>query len=689
MGADTSPAQQVDAPPLKALDIPSRLADTPASDPKYFIELKNQAGQAVKVADPRATRAAVACMNVHAVMGGAACHWGGPAALAEVNAALHALMFHEARAASRPWHQLYHYINDAGHTENGVYALRTLYGFDNLTFDDLKKFRSIESKLTGHGEAHLNPEGVLVSNGPLGSSLPQAQGLAMGDKLRGNDRVTVCVVSDGASYEGEAKEAFAAIPGFAGKGQMNPFVMVISDNNTKLSGRCTDAFAMENTFAALEAQGWKTIPVANGNDLPQVFSKVEEAIATAKADPTQPVFVWLKTVKGFGIRATAESSSGGHGFPLTDGEQIIDWVKEIYGGEDVPADLMTWAEELHAAWEASEAEKKKAPAGGDKPEGPKKSKIQAGLAKAMIAAAQNGMPVFSVSADLAGSTGTAPFGKALPDRTVDVGVAEANMISTAAGLSNSGFIPVVDTFAQFGITKGNLPLTMSALSQAPVIAVFSHVGFQDAADGASHQGLTYMAATSPIPHTVVVNLSCADEAEAFMGEAIRRMYKDRKAGKPGESVIFFLGRENYPLTWKKGMPFEWGKAQILREGKDVTFLTCGSLVGKALEAADRLESEGKSATVINNPFINRVDVATISSAIAKTSGKLVTLEDHQEIAGMGAQVVAALTQHGTAFRARIIGVKGEFGQSAYMADHLYDRHGLNADGLIKAYQELG
>ena len=80
------------------------------------------------------------------------------------------------------------------------------------------------------------------------------------------------------------------------------------------------------------------------------------------------------------------------------------------------------------------------------------------------------------------------------------------MISTGAGLAKAGFIPIVDTFGQFGVTKGNLPLTMAALSQAPVIAIFSHVGFQDAADGASHEATTYFAAVSAIPHTVVDRL---------------------------------------------------------------------------------------------------------------------------------------------------------------------------------------
>ena len=283
------------------------------------------------LADPRAIRALVALMNVHAVNGGAACHWGGPAAFAELNSAIHALMF---ATRDRPWHQAWNYVNDAGHTENGVYALRSLYGFDGMTFDSLKGFRSLESKFTGHGESHLNPEGVLLSNGPLGSSLPQAEGLAIADKVAGRDRVTVCLVSDGAAMEGEAKEAFAAIPGLAAKGRVNPFVLVISDNDTKLSGRITqDAFSMAPSFAAMGPLGWEVIPVPNGHDLQAVYQALETAVDQARANPNRPVCLLAKTIKGYGIKATVENRAGGHGFPLANGEKIVEFVNEIYGGQ--------------------------------------------------------------------------------------------------------------------------------------------------------------------------------------------------------------------------------------------------------------------------------------------------------------------------------------------------------------------
>ena len=256
-------------------------------------------------------------MDLHAVIGGAASHWGGPSAFAEIISAAHAIMF---AVQGRPWYEAYHFVNDAGHAENGIYALRANYGFDDMTFESLKGFRSFESKLTGHGESHLNPEGVFLSNGPLGSSLPQAQGLAMADKIAGKDRVTLCVMSDGASMEGEAKEAFSAIPGFASKGKLNPFVMLLSDNNAKLSGKISDdSYSMQPSIEALATLGWDMIKVPDGNNLEVVYQALETAIAKAKANPTKPVCLWCKTIKGKGV-SFMENNAGWHGKAPNDEE---------------------------------------------------------------------------------------------------------------------------------------------------------------------------------------------------------------------------------------------------------------------------------------------------------------------------------------------------------------------------------
>ena len=674
----------------KGLTYPNPLAGNPGK-PKFAATVKRADGGSETVACPVATRTMVALMDMNAVIGGAACHWGGPAALAELMSSIHAIMF-----SASPWHQRFNFANDAGHTENGVYALKANYGFANVTVNDLKAFRSISSKLTGHGESHLFPDGVMISNGPLGSSIPIAQGLAMADALANHKRTTICVISDGAMMEGEAKEAVTAIPGLAAKSLLAPFVLVISDNNTKLSGRVdADSFSMQPYFSSLEAQGWKVIKLANGNDLQAAYSAVEAAIAAVEAHPTQPVAIWAKTVKGYGVASTVKSASGGHGYPLTGADvagKLRAFVDEINGGKPLAPEFAAWLKEIEDAAAAKAAKAAAAPAPAA-PAAPavKKDKIQGGFPKAMIAAAEKGLPVVSVSADLQGSTGVAPFRGKFPQLSFEVGVAESNMISTAAGFSKQGYIPVVDTFVQFGTTKGLLPLTMGVLSQSPVIAVFSHTGFQDAADGASHQGLYYLAATGAVPHVLQYCPATAEEAEWAMGFAIERFAKERQAGHHPDAVLFFCGRENYPVSLKPaGVDYAWGKAMTVADttagkAKSVVISANGSLLTHAIKAAEKLAADGIGAIVLNNATPNRPDVAGHQAALAKCGGKLITVEDHQAVNGAGAMLLSALAAAGSLpTQIRILGVQGEFGQSAYTADELYNKHGIGVAGIAAA-----
>lgn len=654
---------------LKPLNIKSKLLAAPTSAPKYAVSIKDAQQNELKLANPKATRSLIALMDLAAVNGGAACHWGGPSAMTEAWTALHAIMFKE-----KNWFENFNFVNDIGHAENGIYALRAVLGYGDLTMETLKGFRSMNSKLTGHGESHLYPEGVLLSNGPLGSAFPQAQGLAVADKLTGNSRVTICSVSDGAAMEGEAKEAFSAVPGLAQKGKLNPFVMMVSDNNTKLGGRIDkDSFSMQGTFEALANLGWKVIKVENAHDLTNVYHKVEEAISVAKADATKPVALWLKTIKGYGVKSTADSSSGGHGFPLKPFDPGIEaFLKEIWIDEEVPAEFLTWARELQKKPEVATSS------------GPKKDKIQVGVAKALIKAAKDGYPVFSITSDLQGSTGVKGFHTEFPGRYLDVGVAESNMVSTAIGLSKMGYIPFVDTFAAFGVTKGNLPLIMASLSQAPVMAIFSHTGFQDAADGASHQSLTYMSALASIPHLNIVNVASAREAEEYIYAAVKKTAQDREAGKDGESYIFFVGRENFALEVKENLNYNLHQAQKLTDGKKCAIVVSGSLVAHALQAAEELQD----VTVINHSFVNNSDFAQIAEWIKQAGAKLVTVEDHQLIGGMGAQLIHQLKLLGSDFQAVSLAVKGEFGQSAYSADELYAKHHVDSSAIIEAVKSL-
>ncbi len=695
--------------PLRPLAMKSRLADSRGLRPRWSASVQRLSGESIPVACPKSTRAMVALMDMEAQLGGAASHFGGPSAFAELMSALHGLMFHDAETKSRPWFDLYNFVNDAGHCENGLYALKANYGMAGLKLESLKEFRSITSKLTGHGEAHLFPEGVLVSNGPLGSGLPQAQGLAIADALTGaratsatagfdaRQRVTVCALSDGGAMEGEAREALAAIPGLAQKGKVAPFVLIISDNRTKLSGRIEqDCFSMEPSFRALDDLGWKVLRLEDGHSLQACASTLEEAFELARLNPSVPVAIVARTIKGKGNKKAEASASGAHGFPLKSAKELPEFLTEIYAPAQVPPEFMAWIEtvqkrETELSSRVSATVQPTTP-GAALLKATGSEKIQVGVAKALVAARGRGLPVVSVTSDLPGSTGVADFHKVYPDSALDVGIAEANMISTAAGLSLAGYIPVVDTFAQFGVTKGALPITMANLSLAPVIAIFSHTGFQDAADGASHQALSFFAQVASIPHTEVFSLSTSAEAEDLLTLAIEDFAAARIRGEVPPTRVFFLGRENFPKRLipegQKHSLNTWPTLLRTEGAKPVVIAASGSLVPEALKAADRLQAQGRGAIVLHASNVNHPDLATLKSVLTQADGRLVVVEEHRQICGLGSITLQALHGAGVPVRAKLLGVGEHFGQSAYSALELYAKHGLDSVAIERAATEL-
>ena len=513
---------------------------------------------------------------------------------------------------------------------------------NGTSLEDLKGFRSIESKLTGHGENHLYPEGVLLSNGPLGSSVAQSQGLCMSDRISGNDRVTILTISDGACMEGEAKEAFTSIPGFAQKNKMNPFVMIISDNNTKLSGRISeDSFNQSSTFKSLETLGWNVIDVENGHDLFSLYHQFKDALLHIKNNPSKPIALVVKTIKGKGVKSTEEHKSGGHGYPLKAyDEKLPSFISEIYDGAP-PEELIQWAHEILKSKNQEIDQKQK----HDLFPNQKKEKVQVGVANALCKLKEKGLPIISITSDLGGSTGVSKFQQAYPESTIDVGVAESNMVSIAAGFSKNNYVPIVDTFAQFGITKGNLPLIMADLSSAPIIAIYSHTGYQDAADGASHQATTYFSALSSIPHTKVICLSSSSQAAEVIEKEIEHFHQLQSQGKTPDSLVFFLGRENFPQSYEC-TTYE-NQASI--DGSSALLVCTGPMVKEALEAREILKEDGIDLAIFENAKVNHPDINQIIGMLNNANGRLITLEDHQQTGGMGSILCQKLLQSNQKF----------------------------------------
>ncbi|MBE8162557.1 MAG: transketolase [Bdellovibrionaceae bacterium] len=661
---------------------------------QYTLNLNKEKGGNHFV-EPKAIRALVALMDMSATLKGAASHFGGPSAFAEIFSSLFQSMISVASQENKAYFEKFHFVNDAGHCENALYALRHCYG--QLSLQNLKGFRGKDSVLTGHGENHLFPEGVYLSNGPLGSSLAMAQGLAVAEKLHQTNKISIVSISDGACMEGEAKEALSSIPGLYKKGKMAPFILLISDNNTKLSGRIDEqSFSMHENLENLKNIGWEYKKILKGNSLLEVSETINAAIADAINNSTnKPIALHFITTKGFGTKNTVASSTGAHGFPLKNPHQLPDFLTEIYSQKNngdnsttvVPKAFTHWASDL-----IKEYDKK-----NSSPTTPtsviKKEKIQVGISKALIKAKQKGLKVFSVSSDLQGSTGLKAFHDSFPNDFIDVGIAESNMISLAAGLSKEGFIPITDTFAQFAISKGSLPLIMANLSQAPVIGIFSHIGFQDAADGASHQSLQYLALTCSLPNTEVYCLSCSAEAEALVHQSIVQFNTDRQEGKIPKTYLFFLGRENFLPTYNNNNTYSLGQAQVIFDNSEhyktqpLMIISLGHLLPEALEAAKKWEEDKQSCIIINPSRLDQLDMSLLTMTLKKCNYKVLTVEDHKKNGGLSSlfsQQILEKIEPGSKLQLKSLYVKNNFGRSAYSAKEL---HQINTIDGLSIYQQ--
>ena len=670
--------------------------------PYYALRLITPGGRKIAFCNPKHARLVLALMNMQAASAGVACHWGGPSAFIEILSALYAWIFYFSR--NTPWHEKFHLINDAGHAENAHYVMKALYRMGGLTFEDLKGFRSVKSPLSGHGEAGLFPQGVYLSNGPLASTFAQAQGLSLADRMQEKKRICIVLLTDGGSMEGEAKEAFASIPGLYAKNKMNPFIAILSDNNCKLSGHIdSDSFSQDPYFRSLKTQGWEYKDLKNPHHLASTAGVLEEVFTRRRnfQDFKKPLLIRARTLKGYGVKATEKTPDGGHAFPLKKVSQLRPFLEEINKSPHFPPEIEKWCRELETQGRSS---KKSSPSEDIFPE---RAKIQAGISEAMIYCKRTKkLPIVSISSDLPGSTGTGPFRTLYPDHSFDMGVAEANMVSVASGLSKQGFIPVVDTFTQFGLTKGALPLFMAGLSNAPVIAVFSHAGLQPAGDGASHQNLSYFSQSISIPNLKVHCLSSKKEAFHLLTQALIFFAKQKQKGKAPHSHVFFLGREEAPTSYfPQNHPYKLDQSHIVfsptqdnpalknafrfsfprtkKRGKSITILACGPLLEEALKATRSLLQQGWFIIVLNPSIIHPLDTTTLRACLKKTNGNLLTVEDHHLTGGLGSLAAHQLALLGVKVQLQSLAIRSAFGRSAYKASHLYKTEKLLAKDIEK------
>ena len=276
-----------------------------------------------------------------------------------------------------------------------------------------------------------------------------------------------------------------------------------------------------------------------------------------------------------------------------------------------------------------------------------------------------------LDADLAGSTKTAMFQKAYPDRFFNCGIAEGNMMSIAAGLAAAGMVPFASSFAMFAVGRAYEQIRNSiGYPHLNVKICASHAGISVGEDGASHQCLEDIELMRGIPGMVVMCPADYVEAKACVRAAVEH---------DGPVYIRF-GRAAVPIVFGDDYKFEIGKGSVLREGKDVSIFTNGLCVASSLEAADMLAKDGIDAEVINICTVKPLDEELVVKSAMKT-GKVVTAEEHSIIGGLGSAVAECLSEKCPTKMYRI-GVRHVFGESG-PAGELLHKYMLDGEGVYK------
>lgn len=296
--------------------------------------------------------------------------------------------------------------------------------------------------------------------------------------------------------------------------------------------------------------------------------------------------------------------------------------------------------------------------------------------EALIMLGEKNKNVVVLDADLSKSTMTAGFAKEHSDRFFNMGIAEQNLMGTAAGFAASGKTVFASTFAMFAAGRAFEIIRNSiCYPELNVKVCATHAGVTVGEDGASHQAIEDIALMRALPNMTVINPSDAVSTKKAIAEA---------AAFNGPAYIR-LGRVAVPVIYDENIDFQLGKGLCTRDGKDVTIIATGVMVHEAIKAANELEEAGIQARIIDMHTIKPIDKEIIIKA-AEETGAIITAEEHNVIGGLGSAVAEVVTTH-CPVKMKMVGIQDTFGESG-KPDELIKKYNISAEDIVKAVNEI-
>lgn len=616
----------------------------------------------------KSCRNAIVAMTTNAQSG----HPGGSCSMIDYLALLYAFII------SQTGEDL---IVSNGHTSPAVYSILAEMGYTDRT-DVIEKFRKVGEVYEGHITRHV--PGIHYGTGPLGIGVSVATGIAIAEKLNKKNRRVFATAGDGECEEGQVYEMMH----FANKYKLDNLTLFIDYNNVQLTDKL-DVIMPINLKAIFESADWNVLEV-DGHDYQEIWHAIGKSY-----DSIKPTVILGHTIMGKGVSFMepdgADYKSTWHGIPPKP-EQAEN---ELKGPLKMTDDEVKMLDEFRAndvKW------KPKDPAKyfidpltlmpGIKIGKPNilsagtKADCRGAYGKALLDLAQLNSNIVAMTADLGGSVKTTVMQKEFPERVFEVGIAEQHMVSFAGGLSLTNFIPFASTFGVFMSSRAKDQARLNDINQTNVKMVATHCGLSVGEDGPTHQTVDDMGSFLGLFNTHILEPADPNQTDHII-RYIASHYGNFYVRMGRHTFEVILKEDGTPFYDEK-YKFEYGKADFLRNGTQVTIVAGGSTVNIAVDIADKLKND-ISVEVIAVSSLKKIDIDLIIPSLKKTE-KLITIEDHNPTNGLASQINSIVAQEGLSVVINNLAVR-EYQLSGKPLE-LYEVAGIGPISLEKAIRGI-
>lgn len=506
------------------------------------------------------------------------------------------------------------YFSSKGHDAPGLYSV--LLALGRLPFGKIHELRRLGG-LPGHPD--VATPGMPFNTGSLGMGISKAKGMVLGARLSKDERRVFVLTGDGELQEGQIWESLQG----AANRHMGE-ITVIVDHNKIQSDTWVDKVSplgdLEKKFAAF---GWE-VARCDGHD----FGAIRTVLERFRKVTNRPKILIADTTKGKGVSFMEKTSAAGE----------FEFYK-FHSGAPSPDNFAAAIAELRARIEKVAGPLKLTEVDlPDRPAPAGQRLVANAYSRAIVAQAEKNPKLVALDADLVLDTGLIPFSEKFPDRFIECGIAEMDMVSSASGLAREGYLPVVHSFACFLTPRANEHIYNNATERSKIIYVGSLAGTIPGGPGHSHQSVRDIAILAQIPGLALIEPCCENEVEGALDWAVNH--------NPLSTYIRLTSIPvDIPFSAPTAFPAH-GTGSVLREGSDVAVIGYGPVpLTEAWHAAEECARQGTGVRLINLPWLNHVDPAWLRGAL-KGVRRVVTLDNHYRHGGQGDMIARALAENG-------------------------------------------